>query len=180
MIGSQSYFSSKHWKWTIHFNWDEASAQTMNTSVNEWSHDYKTFLILTWDQQNKRIANRTLKSLKRSNIGLRTSVVFSSTEFCSCIQNWTKRILIEMKFYTPLSKYVSKASTNLELNWTCESTADLKIQLEIGVLLRFSRTSSNWVFLKSRLQFATTRCIQWSDECNSSPINPKTKSSQKN
>jgi hypothetical protein len=61
--GSQSNFASKHWKWTLHFNWDEASAQTKNTSTNQWYHDYKIFLILTWDQQNKYIANRTLKSL---------------------------------------------------------------------------------------------------------------------
>jgi hypothetical protein len=51
--GSQSNFASKHWKWTLHFNWDEASAQTKNTSTNQWYHDYKIFLILTWDQQNK-------------------------------------------------------------------------------------------------------------------------------
>jgi hypothetical protein len=146
--GSQSDFASKHWKWTLHFNWDEASAQTMNTSANKWSHDYKTFLILTWDQQNKQIANRTPKSPKRSNTVSSTSIVFSSTKFFSWIQNWTKQTPNEMKFYTHLSKYVSKISPCLELNRTCESTADLKIQPEIGVLLRFSRTSSNWVFLK--------------------------------
>jgi hypothetical protein len=80
-----------------------------------------------------------------------------------------------MKFYTRLSKYVSKISPNLELNQTCESPADLKIQPEIGVLLGFSRTSSNWVFLKSRPKSATTRYMQWSEECNSPPINPQTK-----
>jgi hypothetical protein len=48
-----------------------------------------------------------------------------------------------MKFRTHLSKYVSKVSTNFELNRTCESTADLKLQPEIGVLLGFSRTSLN-------------------------------------
>jgi hypothetical protein len=37
-----------------------------------------------------------------------------------------------MKFYTRLSKYVSKVFTNFELNRTCESTVDLKIQPEIG------------------------------------------------
>ena len=37
-----------------------------------------------------------------------------------------------MKFYTHLSKYVSKISPNFELNRTCESPADLKIQPEIG------------------------------------------------
>jgi hypothetical protein len=150
MNGSQSNFASKHWKWTPRFNWDEASAQTKNTSANQWSHDYKMFLILTWDQQNKRIANRTPKSPNRSKTVSRTSAVFSSTKFCSWIQNWTKQTPIEMKFCTHLSRYVSKVSTNFELNRTCESTADLKLQPEIGVLLGFSRTSSNWVLLKSR------------------------------
>jgi hypothetical protein len=42
-----------------------------------------------------------------------------------------------MKFYTHLSKYVSKITTNFELNPTCESLADLKLQLEIEVLLGF-------------------------------------------
>jgi hypothetical protein len=84
--GSQSDFASKHWKWTLHFNWDETNAQTTNTSANKWSHDYKTFLILTWDQQNKRTANRIPKSLKRSNTVSSTSVVFSSTKFYSWIQ----------------------------------------------------------------------------------------------
>jgi hypothetical protein len=68
---------------------------------------------------------------------------FSSTKFCSGIQNQTKRTSIEMKFYTHLRKYASKVSTNFELNRTCESTADLKLQPEIGVLLGFSRTNSN-------------------------------------
>jgi hypothetical protein len=152
----------------------------MNTSVNKWSHDYKTFLILAWDQQNKRITNQTPKSPKRFNTVSSTSVVFSSTKFYSWIQNWTKRTPIEMKFYTHLSKYVSKVSPNFELNRTCESLTDLKIQPEIGVLLGFSRTSSNWVFLKSWPKYATTRCMQWSEECNSPPINLQTKSSQRN
>jgi hypothetical protein len=82
-----------------------------------------------------------------------------------------------MKFYTHLTKYVSKISPNFEPNRTCEPPADLKIQLEIG---KFSRTSSNWAFLKSRPKSATTRCMQWSKECNSLPINPQTKSSQRN
>jgi hypothetical protein len=85
-----------------------------------------------------------------------------------------------MKFYTHLSKYVSKISPNFELNRTCESPADLQIQPEIEVLLGFSRTSSNWVFLKSRPKYATTRCMQRSEECNSPPINLQTKSSQRN
>jgi hypothetical protein len=131
------------------------------------------FLILTWDQQNKWILNRTPKSLKRFKTISRTSVVFSGTEFCSWIQNWTKRTSIEMKFYTRLKKYVSKVSTIFELNRTYEPTADLKIKSEIGVLLGFSRTRSNWVFLKSRPKSATTRCMPWSEEYNSSPINPK-------
>jgi hypothetical protein len=74
--GSQSNFASKHWKWTIHFNWDEASAKTMNTSTNKWSHDYKMFLILIWYQQTKRIANRTPRSPKLSKIVFSTSDVF--------------------------------------------------------------------------------------------------------
>ena len=92
----------------------------------------KRFLILTWDQQNKRIANRTLKSLKRSNTVSSTSAVFSSTKFCFWIQNKTKRTLIEMKFYTRMRKYVSKISPNFELNPTCESPTDLKIQQKLG------------------------------------------------
>jgi hypothetical protein len=95
------------------------------------------FIILTWDQQNKRIANVTLKSPKRSNTVSSTSVVFTSTKFCSWIQNWTKRTPIEMKFYTHLSKYISKISPNFELNPTYESPADLKIQQKIGILLGF-------------------------------------------
>jgi hypothetical protein len=148
-------------KWTLHFNWDEASAQTINTSANEWSRDYKTFLILTWYQQNKRTANRTPKSPKRSNTISSTSVVFSSTKFCSLIPNWTKRTPIEIKFYTHMSKYVSKISPNFEINWICKSPTDLKIHPEIRVLLGFSRTSSNWVFLKSWSKSAITRCMQW-------------------
>ena len=77
-----------------------------------------------------------------------------------------------MKFYM--------ISPNFKLNRTCESPAELKIQPGIGVLLGFSRTSSNWVFLKSRPKSVTTRCMQWSKECNSLPINPQTKSSQRN
>jgi hypothetical protein len=42
-----------------------------------------------------------------------------------------------MKVYTNLSKYVSKISPNFELNPTCESPADLKIQPKIEVLLGF-------------------------------------------
>jgi hypothetical protein len=42
-----------------------------------------------------------------------------------------------MEFFTHLKKYVSKIFSNFELNPTCESPADLKIQLEIGVLLGF-------------------------------------------
>ena len=152
----------------------------MNTSANEWSHDYKTFLILTWDQQNKQIANRTLKSPKRSNTVSSTSDVFSSTKFCSLVQNWTKRTPIDMKFYTHLSKYVSKIFPNFELNPTCDSPADLKIQQKLGFCWGFLKTSSNWVFLKSRPKSATNRCMQWSEECNSPPINPQTKSSQRN
>jgi hypothetical protein len=37
-----------------------------------------------------------------------------------------------MKFYTHLSKYVSKISPNFELNPNYESTADLKIQQKLG------------------------------------------------
>jgi hypothetical protein len=48
-----------------------------------------------------------------------------------------------MKFYTHLDKYVSKLSMNFELDRTYESTTDLKIQLDIRVLLGFSISSSN-------------------------------------
>jgi len=44
-----------------------------------------------------------------------------------------------MKFYTHLEKYVSKVSTNFELNRTCESTADLKIRTEWGFVGVFSK-----------------------------------------
>jgi hypothetical protein len=40
--------------------------------------------------------------------------------------------LIEMKNYTHLDKYVPKASTNFELNRTCESIADLKTRIELS------------------------------------------------
>jgi hypothetical protein len=59
-------------------------------------------------------------------------------------------------------------------------TRRFTIQPEIGVLLGFYRTSSNWVFLKSRPKYAITRCMQWSEGCNSPPVNPQTKSSQRN
>jgi hypothetical protein len=156
-MGANQIFVSKHWKLTLYFNWDEVSAQTINTSANEWSHDYKMFLILTWDQQNKRIANRTPKSPKRSNTVSSTSAVFSSTK--SWVQNWTKRTPIDMKFYTHLRKYLCKISPNFELNPTYESTADLKIQQKLGFCWAFLETSSNWVFLKSRPKSATKREI---------------------
>jgi hypothetical protein len=85
-----------------------------------------------------------------------------------------------MKFYKHLSKYVFKISSNLELNQTCESPADLKIYQKFGFCWGFSRTSLNWVFLKSRPKSATTRCMQWFEECNSPPINPQTKYSPRN
>lgn len=175
-MGANRIFVSKHWKLTLYFNWDEVSAQTINTSANDWSHDYKLFLILTWDQQNKRIANQTPKSPKRSNTVSSTSVVFSSTKIWSWFQNWTKRIPIDMKFYTYLSKYLCKISPNFKLNPTCESPADLKIQQKLG----FSRNKFNLSFLKSRPKSATNRCMEWSEECNSPPNNPQTKSSQRN
>jgi hypothetical protein len=87
----------------------------------------------------------------------------------------------EILFLNPkLNQTNSVIFANFELNRTCESTADLKIQLEIGVLLGFSRTSSNWVFLKLWPKSTATRCMQCSEECNSPSINPQTKSSQKN
>jgi hypothetical protein len=67
-----------------------------------------------------------------------------------------------MKFYTHIEKYVSMVSTNFEIDRTCESTADLKRQQEIGVLLEFSISSSNLVLLKSQTQSTTTECKQWS------------------
>jgi hypothetical protein len=103
-MGANRIFVSKHWKLTLYFNWDEVSAQTINTLANEWSHDDKMFIILTWDQRNKQIANRTPKSPKRSNTVSPTSAVFSNTKFCSWVQNRTKRTPIDMKFYTHLSK----------------------------------------------------------------------------
>jgi hypothetical protein len=77
-------------------------------------------------------------------------------------------------------KYIFKISPNFELNPTCESPADLKIQQKLGFCWGFLETSSNWVFLKSRSKSATNRCMQWSEECNSPLINPQTKSSQRN
>jgi hypothetical protein len=138
------------------------------------------FLILTWDQQNKWIANRTPKSPKRSNTVSSTSAVFSSRKICSWFQNWTKRTPIDMQFNTHLSKYLCKISPNFELNPTCESPADLKIQQKLGFCWGFLETSSTWVFLKSRPKSATNRCMQWSKECKSPPNNPQTKSSQRN
>jgi hypothetical protein len=129
---------------------------------------------------NKRIANRTPKSPKRSNTVSSTSAVFSGTKICSWFQNWTKRTPIDMKFYTHLSKYLCKISPNFELNPTCESPTDLKIQQKLGFCWGFLETSSTSVFLKLRPKSATNRCMQWSEECNSPPNNPQTKFSQRN
>jgi hypothetical protein len=155
---SQSNFASKLWKWIVHFNWDKASAQTRNTQANEWSHDYKMFLILTWDQQNKRIANRTPKSPKRSKTVSRTSSVFSNTKFRSWIQNWTKRTRLRWNYthtwantFQGLHKFW--AQSDLWINRKFKNTT------RIGILLWFSRTISNWVFLKARPKSATTRCM---------------------
>jgi hypothetical protein len=48
-----------------------------------------------------------------------------------------------MKFCTDLEKYFSKVSTNLELNWTCESTADLKIPTKLGFCWGFLERTQN-------------------------------------
>jgi hypothetical protein len=85
-----------------------------------------------------------------------------------------------MKFYTHLSKYVSKIFPNFELNLTYESPADLKIQQKLGFCWGFLERVQTEFFLKSRPTSATTRCMQWSKECNSPPINPQTKFSQRN
>jgi hypothetical protein len=146
-MGANRIYISKHLKLTHHFNWDETSAQTINISANGWSHDKKTFIILTRDQQNKRIANQTPKSPKRSNTVSSISVVFSSTKFCSWIQNWTKRTPIEMKFYIHLSKYVSKIFPNFELNPTYESPTDLKIQQKLGFCCGFLERVQTEFFL---------------------------------
>jgi hypothetical protein len=62
-------------------------------------------------------------------------------------------------------------------------------QSDLWINHRFKNTARNWgfleqvqieFFLKSRPKSATTRCMQWFEECNSPPINPQTKSSQKN
>jgi hypothetical protein len=53
---------------------------------------------------------------------------FQQYEILFLIQNWIKQTPIDMKFYINLNKYVSMVSTNFELNRTCESTVDLKIQ----------------------------------------------------
>jgi hypothetical protein len=52
-----------------------------------------------------------------------------------------------MIFYTHLRKYVSKISPNFELNRTCESPADLKIQPEIGVCSGFLERVQTKIFL---------------------------------
>jgi hypothetical protein len=52
-----------------------------------------------------------------------------------------------MKFYTHLSKYVSKISPNFELNPTCESPADLKIQQKLGFCWGFLERVQTEFFL---------------------------------
>jgi hypothetical protein len=54
-----------------------------------------------------------------------------------------QRTPIKMQFYTHLRNYVSKVSTTFELNRTCESTTEIKIQPEIGGFVGVSRTCSN-------------------------------------
>jgi hypothetical protein len=61
-----------------------------------------------------------------------------------------------------------------------ESKAQIETPILDRVLMGVSISSSNSVLLKSRPQTTTTRCMQWFEESNSPPINPQTKSSQKN
>jgi hypothetical protein len=68
------------------------------------------------------------------------------------------------KFWAQSDLWITRRFKNIARNW---------------VLLGFSRMSSNWVFLKLRPKSATTRCVQWSEECNSPPINRQIKSSQR-
>jgi hypothetical protein len=65
-MGVNQIFAAKHWKWALQFNWNEVNAQTKITSTNQLSLDFKMFIILTQDQQNKRNSNPTTKSLNRS------------------------------------------------------------------------------------------------------------------
>jgi hypothetical protein len=130
------------------------------------------FLILTWDEQNKQIANQTLKSLKRSKNSIVNKCCFQQYKimFLNPKLNQTSSDWDEV-LHTP--KQISfQYCPNFEFNRTCESTADLKIQPEIGIFKNEFKLS----FLSNR----TTRCMQWSEECNSPPINPQTKSYQKN
>jgi polyphosphate kinase 2 (PPK2 family) len=58
-----------------------------NTSINQIFHVLKMFLGITRDKQNKQIAKRTLKSLKRlKNVSL-SNVVFRGSKFSFQIQN---------------------------------------------------------------------------------------------
>jgi hypothetical protein len=128
--GSQSDSASKHWKWTLHFNWDESNAQTNNTSANEWSHYYKMLLILTWDQQNKTITNRTTKSLKRSKTISRTSVVSAirnyvlvskteSNELQLSILHTPKQICFQgiHTFWAQSNLWMNRGFKNTAMNW---------------------------------------------------------------
>jgi hypothetical protein len=84
-------FAAQNWNWPLHFNWDEVSAQTNSTSANQWSLDYQMFLRLTWDQQNKQIANRTPKIPNRSETVSLSGADFSSSKFSSWMWNWIKQ-----------------------------------------------------------------------------------------
>jgi hypothetical protein len=81
LMRANQIFTVKNWNWVLHFNWNEISVQANNTSANQWSHDYKMLLRLTWDQQNERIANITPKNLNRSKIVSLTSAHFSNSKF---------------------------------------------------------------------------------------------------
>ena len=166
----------------------------MNTSLQlRWSscpnHEHISERVISWLQN---VSNTRIKPAKqtdhKSDTKKSKTVQYSIVNKC-CFQQY-EILFLNSKLnqtntdwdeilHTP-EQICFQDLPNFELNRTCESPADLKIQPEIGVLLGFSRTSSNWVFLKSRPKSATTRCMQWSEECNSPPINPQTKSSQRN
>jgi hypothetical protein len=80
-------FNAKNWNWVLHFNWGEISVQANSTSANQWSHDYKMLLRLTWNQQNKRIANRTPKNPNQSKTVSLTGAHFSSSKFSPWMWN---------------------------------------------------------------------------------------------
>jgi hypothetical protein len=120
-MGANQIFDAKHRKWALHFNWNKVSAQTKLTLANQWSHDFKIFLILIRDQQNKRIVNQTPKSSNRSKTVSRISADFSSTKFYSQMRNHVVYLRMMSWTHQPFLTIRNKSILCSHMNWLVSS-----------------------------------------------------------